>query len=177
MQQSGLVQDVPDPAGGPEVFRANAVEQIVPADHDQSDAGDRPPRQIDEAAQHHHRGSNRPDHLAHEEIQIETERPGQANDGEFDEDEPEAAREQEPAHLAGSATPRPVEIRRNAGEKDEQRRAVMRDPACQEQRRAGDIAWVHAGRTEEVPRVIKRHQDHDRTAQKVDRIDARADGD
>jgi hypothetical protein len=43
--------------------------------------------------------------------------------------------------------------------------------------RTRDIARVHAGRTEEVLRVIERHQDHDRAAQKVGRIDARADGD
>jgi hypothetical protein len=46
-----------------------------------------------------------------------------------------------------------------------------------EQRRTRDIARVHAGRSEEVLRVIERHQDHDRAAQKVGRIDARADGD
>ena len=67
---------------------------------------------------------------------------------------------------------RAVEKGGDAGEKNEDRRAEVRDPARQEQRGVGDVARVDAAGAEEVARVVERHQHHDEAAQQIDRDDA-----
>jgi hypothetical protein len=69
-----------------------------------------------------------------------------------------------------------VEIGGHAGQKDEERRAVVGDPAGQKQRRIGHVARIHPAWAEKVARVVERHQNHDAAAQQVDGIDARARG-
>ncbi len=58
-------------------------------------------RQMDQARQDHHGGTNDPDHLGHKEVCAEVEPPAEADKRELEYDEPDAPCEQEPADLAG----------------------------------------------------------------------------
>jgi hypothetical protein len=100
--------------------------------------------------------------------------PAQAHQRELDQDEPEAAREQEPTDLADAASAFAVKERGNAGEEDKGRRAKVRHPARQEQCGIGNVARVGAARGEEIAGMVERHQQHDEPAQQVDAVETRA---
>jgi hypothetical protein len=57
------------------MVRPDAIQQIVPADHHQCGGDNRPTRKIRQAGQRDHCGTDRPDHLRDEEIEIDAERP------------------------------------------------------------------------------------------------------
>ena len=58
----------------------------------------------------------------------------------------------------------------NARQEDESRRAEMRHPACQEQRRVGHIARIEAAIRKKIAGVVERHHDHNQAAQGIDGI-------
>jgi len=127
-----------------------------------------------ESREHHHRRTGDPDHLHDENVGMEAERPAQAHQRELDQDEPEATGEQEPADFADAASAFAVKECRNAGEEDEGRRAKVRHPARQEQRRIGNIARVGSARGEEIAGMVERHQQHDEPAQQIDAVETHA---
>src|SRR5262249_50241559 len=81
-------------------------------------------------------------------------------------DQPSAAAEQEARELPVGE---PMEVSARPGEEDEGRRAEVRDPAGEEDRRLG-AARGDAG---EDSHVIDRHEDHGGAAEEIDRGDAR----
>jgi hypothetical protein len=170
---AALMQDGPQPAGGAEIGRNGTVEEVVTGDQRKPEACNRGARQPDKPGQHDHRCADRPDHPRHQRGEARIERPADANDGEFENDQPEAAGQQEAADLGGGPALRAIEPGRNPGQKDEHRRTVMRDPAGEEQCGVGDVARIGAARTEEVAGMVERHQDHHQTAQQIDGIQPR----
>src|SRR5215470_17583921 len=121
------MQQVPKRCGGTELLSFDPVEQVVTRDQSKTKCGNRPSRQVDQRRECNHRHTNRGDHLNDKVVDIKTEGPAKANDGELDENQPATAREQVPANLTGLAL-RAVQKRRDAGEKDERRGAKMRNP-------------------------------------------------
>jgi hypothetical protein len=113
------------------------------------------------------------DHLRDEVSGVEMERPAEPHHAEFDQHQPEAAGHKIAADRGRAAALCAVEIGRDAGEKDEDRRAEMRDPARHEQRGIGHVARIEAAHRKEVAGVVERHDDHDEAAQKIDRGQAR----
>ncbi len=165
------MQEIPDRRDHTELRRLDAVEHVVPTDHDETGCGDRPARQVDERGKRDHRHTDCENHLRDEMIEMEAEAPPETHDGEFDQHEPDAAREQKAADIAGTAA-LSVQKRRNPRQKDKGWRAEMRNPARQEQRRIGDVARIKSAGSKEIACVIERHHDHDQTAQEIDRIEA-----
>src|SRR5215813_529215 len=109
------MQQIPDRRGGTELLSFDPVEQVVASDQSKTNCGNCPSRQVDERRERNHRRTNREDHLNDKMVKFKTERPAKANDGELDENQPAAAREQVPANLTGIAL-RAVQKRRDAGE-------------------------------------------------------------
>src|SRR6185503_17446096 len=58
-----------------------------------------PARQADECCKRDHRRADREDHLNNEVVEFETESPAKTDDGELDQHQPAAAREQVVANL------------------------------------------------------------------------------
>ena len=75
---------------------------------------------------------------------MDVEAPAEPHDRELDQDQPEAARDEKTADLPGAATLGAVQKGGNPGQEDESRRAEMRRPARQTQRRVGDVARIEA---------------------------------
>ncbi len=93
--------------------------------------------------------------------EVEVEGPGETEDCEFEEDEPEATEDQEARNVSVFAG---VEEDAGSGEEDEGWGAEMRDPSSEEDSgsgAAGGQAGVHAY-------VIDGHDDHDGAADDVD---------
>ena len=119
--------------------------------------------------------ADRPDHLQEQAVVVaHIERPRQAHERDFQHDEPQAARQKKPAQLGARATS-PSEIGADAREQHERRRAEVRDPARQEQGRAGlrQVERIEARVREEIADMIQRHQHHHQPAQDIDGSDAR----
>src|SRR5262245_57119981 len=136
------MQNMPQPAGRAELLEADAVEQIMPGDHGQPDGGDGPAGQIDKSREQHHRGADRPDDLRDHEVEMEVEAPANAHQRELEQDEPEPAAGEKTADVADAAAARAMEKSGNAGQKDERRRAEMRDPPGEEQGRIGEVTRI-----------------------------------
>ena len=174
LDQPRLMQKRPDPTRRVEVRRVDAVEQVVARNHGEANRADRYPRQPDEAREHDHRRADHPDHLRGEVVEPKVERPAEPHDGELEHHQPEAPRDEKPAELRRTSTPLSVEIGGDAGKQNEDWRAEVGDPPCEEESRIGDVTRVHPARAEEVARVIQRHDHHDKATQQVDGIKARA---
>src|SRR6516225_4632719 len=125
------MQQVPNRRGGTELLSFDPIEQVVASDQSKTNCSNCPSRQVHERRERNHRRTNREDHLNDKVIDMKTEGPAKANDGELDENQPAAAREQVPANVTGLAL-RAVQKRGDAGEKNERRGAKMRNPARQE---------------------------------------------
>ena len=134
-----------------------------------AEAGDRRPRQADQSGEDHHRAADGPDHLRdHADRQVGGEVPAEGDDGELEEDEPQAPAQQEPAQLARRA-PGTGHPGAGAGEEHEHGGAEVGDPPGAEQRQVGA---VQVGRVEvrigEVgAHVVEHHDDHDQAAEQV----------
>ena len=172
LKQGWLVQKIPEPTEVTETLGTDAIEQVVPRDHDKRDRRDRPFRQIDEPGEHNRGSTNDPYDPGKEKLEIEGQVPAEANQRELDEDEPKAASEKKPAQLPDASLSSTIKVSRNSGEEDEGRRAEMGDPACQEQRRVGEVAGIWAACAEEIAGMVKRHKHDGQTAQEVDALEA-----
>src|SRR6516164_6827604 len=122
------MQQVPNRRGGTELLSFDPIEQVVASDQSKTNCSNCPSRQADERRECNHRHTNREDHLKNKVVNLKTEGPAKANDGELDENQPATTREQVTADLTGLAL-RAVQKRRDAGEQDERRGAKMRNPA------------------------------------------------
>ncbi len=148
----------------------------MPADEHDSDQCNGTHRQPDQRREHDHRDAERPDHLHHETVLVaQVEGPREGHDGELEHDEPQPAREQKATQLGRGAALRD-EARAHAGQQHEDRRAEVRDPPREEERRVGlrEIERAESCGGEVVADVIERHQDDHESPQQVDRGDAGA---
>ena len=135
------------------------------------DGGARQPHQ---PGQDDHRRPDRPDHLQHQDLGSDVRHPDGADDGDLEEREPEAAREEVARQGARRRQPPSVQVGRDAGQQHEHGRAEVGDPAREEECRRGG-AEVDRG-TDEHARVIERHEDHHRSPQPVDGLVSRRAG-
>jgi hypothetical protein len=142
--------------------------------HHRAESRDDTGGQIHERREGNHRPSERPQHDQQGDPIIEVELKGEATDDrQLEEDQPQAAREQQPGEFAARSPPsRQRGARPRQQEKD--RRAQVGDPSGEEQRRrrARDVGRTYRDDAEEIACVIKRHQDHDDAAEDVDGLDA-----
>ena len=98
-----------------------------------ADRADRRQRQVDRGRQQHHAPADHPDHAGQHVVgEVDVERPRDADDGELEEHEPQAAHDQESRQRGAVHEPSPVQKRGGAGEEDEGRRDEVRDPAREE---------------------------------------------
>ncbi len=172
------VQDVPERGEGAERRGRDSVQQVVPHHQRETERRDRRARQMNQPSQHHHRGADRPDHLcagAHGPPGAEI--PSKADHRQLEQNQPQPAGEEEAGELAARAagTGDPCA---GPGEKDEDRRAVVGDPAGGEERQvgAGQVGGVEPGIGEVGPDVIQHHDDHDQAAEQVHVVEAGAPG-
>ena len=154
-------------------------KSVMARDHRQPDQGDRSAGQMNNRRQRDHRHADRENHLGDKVTEMDVEAPAEPHDRELDQDQPEAARDEETADVGGAVrvvvtTLRAVQKCGNAGQEDESRRAEMRHPARQEQRRVGDVARIEAAIGKKIAGVVEGHHDHHQAAQRVDRTEARA---
>ena len=96
--------------------------------------------------------------------EIEVEGPGETEDCEFEEDEPEATDDQEAQNVSVFAG---IEEDAGAGEEDEGWGAEMRDPPGEEDFECG----AAGGKTGVDADMIDGHDDHDGTADDIDGSD------
>ena len=112
------MQDVPSPRGSTELFGCDAIEEIVPGDHNDGHTGKGPARQPNQRGECHHRGSDHEDDTGAEAIEIDFESPAEFDQCEINQDQRKAANKEETAKLAGA--PRTaIEKGRKSREEDE----------------------------------------------------------
>ena len=161
-------------AKAPNAARRDSVEQVVPQHQREAERRDRGAGQVDQPGQHHHRGADRPDHLcadAHGPPGGEV--PPEADHRRLQQDQPQPASEEEASQLAAAAA-RARDPCAGAGEEDEDRRAVVGNPAGAEERQvgAGQVGGVEPELGEVGPDVIQHHDDHDYAAKQVHVVEA-----
>ena len=172
------MENPPQPPKVAELSGRDTVRQVVRRDHADAHREQHDVRQVHQRGQRHHAHAQRPEHEQDERRAAHVEEKPRANDGELEDDEPETAREQEPGEPWPERSRRPgwpwAQERAGAGEKHERRRAEVRHPPGHEDGggRAGQVLGLkrHRRGVHVVPRVIERHDDHDETAQDVQRL-------
>ena len=126
--------------------------------------------QADEQRQQDHAPAQHPDHAGEHEVrEVQVERPEEANQRQLQDDEQRAAPDEESPKSGRVRERAAVQKRAGPGEECERRRAEVRDPPREEDRRRG-AAGRHAGIDADV---IDRHQDHDDAAHDVDGLESR----
>ena len=164
------MEKVPDPGQSTcsEIGGLDPVEEIVSSNHQERKGGKGRGWKVDQGSERHHRSANHPDDSADEKTDVQGEGPGKLDDRELHHDEEQASGQKKPADLASASPGGAIEIGRNPGQEDENRRAEMGDPARHEQGRLGDVAGIHAAVAKEIARMIEGHQQHDQAAKQVD---------
>jgi hypothetical protein len=93
-------------------------------------------RKVHEGGEGHHRHADRPDDLHQaEEAVVEVEPRPDADDGEFQDDQPQAACQQEARELRARGAARTLQVRGDASQEHKDRRTEVGDPARQKQER------------------------------------------
>jgi hypothetical protein len=87
-EHSGLVQEGPYPGKGAKRLRADAVQEIVASNHEETDCSDCPKRQKNKPRQDDHRRPDSPDDLGDEQLASKVEIPTEAYHRKFDQDQP-----------------------------------------------------------------------------------------
>ena len=166
----------PEQAERPEIVCRDVRERIVAADDDDADREHGLGRQRRAGREQDEAGADRPDHLQEDERLVEAE--PEADPGDLERDQPEAARDEELHERAATLAALALEIDGDTGEQHEGRRAEVRDPAGGKERDAG---LVEIGRreeqriaAEEVAHMVEDHQDDDEASQLVDDLEPRA---
>src|SRR5262245_17569909 len=167
---AAFMQDMPEPGLWAQALGADPVEEVVTGDHDQCDRRNGPTRQPDQSCERDHRGADHKNDAHAEAEKIELEPPAELDESEVDEHKPQPAREEKAARL-GDASAASIEEGRESGEQDEGRRAKMRYPSGEEQRRLSHVSRIEAAGSEEIARVVERHERDHETAQEIDRDD------
>ena len=102
--------------------------------------------------------------------------PGSTNDGEFQKDEPQAARPKKAAEFGGSPSAA-VKKCACACQKEKQRGAKVGNPPGEKKRGpgAGQVFRLETEMSEKVASVVESHDHHNNAPQDVDRCDASED--
>jgi hypothetical protein len=108
-------------------------------------------------------------------VVVEVELQRKAHDQELEKNQPEATAAEKSGQLR-LRHPSAGEIGACSGEKGEDGRAEMGDPAGKEERpgRRSKICRLRSQVAEEIVNVVQGHDDYDQPAQEIDRWDARA---
>ena len=167
------MQEMPSPCTASEFVGSGAVDQVMPDEHDGGYSRNDPTWQPNQCRQRDHRKSDREDGAAGHPEQVELESPAELDQGEIDQDQPQAAHKKKATERSGVLSAA-VEERGESSEENEGGGAYVRYPAREKQRGFRDIARIEAGRGEEVSRMIQRHDRHDQAAQDIDRSDTRS---
>jgi len=174
----GLVRDVPQEREIAETGGIDAVEEVVSGNDEKTERRENANGQMSESGEKNHAEAEHPENEEKDEgaLYANLEHPQETDDGEFQQDEPEAAREEEARELRFGAAVLFVEKSTNACSECKNGRAEMRDPAGEEEGGggAGEVGGIegHGGGTDEVAHVVDRHDDHDEAAEGVDGEDA-----
>jgi len=142
------------------------IQQVVSGDDDDADRGGDGQRQFDESRHQDHAAADDPYHAGHFVVcEIEVEGPGETEDCEFEEDEPEAADDQEARNVGVLAG---VEEDAGSSQEDEGWGTEMRDPSGEEDSGSG----ATGGQAGVDAYMIDGHDDHDGAANDVNGCDA-----
>src|ERR1043166_447800 len=107
-----------------------SIEVVVNENHQHAERARDRQRQMNQGREHNHREPNHPNHLEEkQEAGIEIEEGSGAHNRDFQKDQPQSARNQKSRQLAFALAARELQIRTRAREKNENWRAVMRDPS------------------------------------------------
>ncbi len=137
---------------------------------------------MSESGEKDHTQPEHPENEKEEEraLKANLEQPQETDNGEFQQDEPKAACEEEARELRFGAAILFVEESADTGGEGENRRAEMSDPAGKEEGGGGSgkIGRLegHGGGAYKVTDVIERHDDHDEAAKSVDGLESRIGG-
>jgi hypothetical protein len=142
---------------------------------------DAPQRQVDQRGERDHRPAQRPEHEPPVVMDVEVEIPRPVDEGELEENQPQAACDEKPRHLPLRFSARQGQEDSGAREEGKQRCAEMRDPAREKnrRRRAGEVEGVDPmdrAIMEIITNVIQGHHDHDQAAQEIHGIETRHGG-
>src|SRR3954466_699556 len=124
----------PSPIESAERCGSNSVKKIVCGDHAHPERGYPACWKAHDERHCNHAPTQTPDDSS---VCPWNESPGKIDDGEFEQDEPQTAREKEPGDLLNRLSPAGGEKGSGTGEKGKNRRAVVRDEACEEERKVG----------------------------------------
>ena len=148
------------------------------ADHHEAERRDPAQRKEDEPRQRNHGPTDRPDDDAHRKTVIKVELPAQAaHPGQFQQHKPQPARQQKARQLRLRFAPRRGKKCACSREKNEDRRAEMRNPAREEQRRIGPVQlrrFKCEVARKIMARVVQRHEDHHQSPQRIHGIESGA---
>ena len=128
---------------------------------------------MDQPGQHDHRPTQRPQCREDVAGRGDFESPAEPHQQrELEKDQPEPARDEKPRQLALRFPAHNRQKHTRPGEKREDRRAEMGDPACEENRGRGSreigrLDAVESAPVEKIPRVVERHHDHDEPAEQI----------
>ena len=169
-QRTGLMEDGPERAGRAEVLSRHPIGEVVQEDDEHGPDGEQAERQPRQEAERDHRPAERPEDGQEDRPVAQGKVHRKAQGGEFEQDEPEAALDEEggPAFRVAAAQP---EESTDPGREEEDRGAEVRDPAREEEGDGGPGQVLrrkgHGAEVKEVPGVVEGHEDHDQAAQGV----------
>lgn len=174
----GLMRDVPQERETAKTRGVDAVEQVVRGDDEKTERRKEANWQISESGEKNHREAEHPENEKDREgaLNPNLEHPQKTDGGEFQQDEPKAARKEETGELRFGAAILFVEESADPGGEGEDGSAEMSNPAGEEEGRgsAGKVGRLecHRGGADKVPNVIERHDDNDEATKRVDRLDS-----
>ena len=148
----------------------------MPKHKQRSNSEDGPGRQKHEDGQDNHADANRPDNLQDAKTEGDVKGPGEINNNQLDEDQPQSAREKEPSRFREVPSLHLIKKRRGTRQKNKYGCAEMCDPPCKEEQGSGcrQIGWlgIPCAECKVHANMIQRHDDHYQSAQKINRDDS-----
>ena len=149
------------------------VKGIMAKHDDESDSKDGGEGQPNGKPEEEHADTDGPECFEEHDMIARIEAEDKGEDSYVDEDQPESAADEEAAKL-GPGFAQALKIARGACQEYEDGCAEMGDPASEEQSRRGglQIQGIAYRIVKVVARMIERHNDHDQSAEQVDRVDA-----
>lgn len=149
-------------------FWRETIECVVPNYHERRHGYYEPARKVYQSCQNDHAETQNPDDAQEDLRVVEVEEPAEADNGEFEYNQPKAPLEKPNGKFPFSPTPANEEGR-SSSQENKDRRAEMRHEARPEKRAVSSIE-VHGIEEERVdvkviPHVVKCHDDHDEATQ------------
>ena len=172
---SPLMEYDPDGAECSERVGLNAVEQVVSEDHHEADGGNHSRRKEHHQGEEHEARAKRPVDNPRPVVEVELQKHAILDNGEFKDQQPDPAAEQEPEELQWRFAASTRQIRPRSHQEAKRWRAKVSDPARHVSAERGDVGVKGIeSRFPKVPfRVVEGHEDDDESAKDVDRVESR----